>query len=96
MQDMVTCLIFSVSYQSYMLQDLVPTYSCYCRGELCLMRAITQQLLHLLSHLQLFVEVSSHLGGEFRLKILIWIHKDMKLAHLHSKLGGGTSQTSNT
>lgn len=63
MQDMVMCLTFIVSYQSYVLQDLVPTYNCYCRGRLCLVRAVTQQLLHLISHLYLFVEVSSDLEG---------------------------------
>lgn len=85
MQDMVTCLTSSVPYQSYVLEDFVSTYSCYCRGGLCLMRAVTQQLLHPICHLQLFVEVSFHLGREFRLEILIWIHKNMKLSHSHSK-----------
>lgn len=54
MQDMVTCLTFIVSHQSYVLQDLVPIYSCYCRGGLYLVRAVIQQLLHLISHLYLF------------------------------------------
>lgn len=78
-------LTFSVSYQPHMLQDLVPTYSCYCRGGPRLMRAVTQQLLHLISHLQLVGEVSSNWRGDFRLEILILTQKGMKLVHSRSK-----------
>lgn len=49
------------------------------------MRAVTQQLLHLISHLQLVSEVSSNWGGEFRLEILFLTREGMKLAHSHSK-----------
>lgn len=78
-------LAFSVSYQPHVLQDLVPTYSCYCRGGPCLMRAVTQQLLHLISYLQLVGEMSPSWGGELRLVILILTQEGVKLAHSCSK-----------
>lgn len=49
------------------------------------MRPVTQQLLHLVSHIQPVSEVWSNWEGEFRLEILTLTREGMKLAHLHSK-----------
>lgn len=48
-------------------------------------RTMPQQLLHLISYLQLLGEMSSSWGGELRLVILILTQEGMKLAHSCSK-----------